>query len=288
MVFPSDALLQRIDCLQQVDNQGSRSYIRDYKKSLLVDPDLKFIIGSIEGSFAKSGYPIENLEQQLKQIDNQNAVDEVDAVSKDSKSILLNTARPDFVLEIDYDSAQDPTTRDPRLLVRYILTGIDTYTNKTIASITQQDISNKDNQSINVLINNNLTKKLDDFQKQLGQRFKDINENGAEITLRVTVDGNTTLQLGDECLGNENYNDHINDWLKTNTVNQSYTPVINTDKELKYTNIRIKARTDDGKKYTAYDFANDLRANLSKSCGISATNKTQGIGDAYITVKGLK
>ena len=65
-------------------------------------------------------------------------------------------------------------------------------------------------------------------------------------------------------------------------------PIKNTNSELRYTNIRIKSKADGGKKYTAYDFANDLKKDFSKACGISASNKTQSIGDAYLTVKGLK
>jgi len=288
MVFPSDALLKRINCLTEVDNQGTLGYIRDYKKSFTTDSELKLIIASIEELFAKNGYPIENLEQQLKQIETENAIDDMESIAKDPKTLLMNTARPDFIIEIDYEAKQDPSSRNPHTLINYLITAIDVYSNKTVASITQTDLSNSENKSIAGIIKGNLDVKMDDFQQQLGNRFADINSNGAEITLRITVDGNTNLKLGDECLGTENYNDWINNWLKTNTVNQTFKPVKNTDMELRYTNVRIKAQATDGKKFTAYDFANKLKNDISKGCGIIVTNKTQGIGDAYVTVKSLK
>ena len=37
-----------------------------------------------------------------------------------------------------------------------------------------------------------------------------------------------------------------------------------------------------------FDFTNDLKNSFSKACGIKATNRTQGIGDAYLIVSGLK
>lgn len=288
MVFPSDAMLKRMSCISEIDNQGTISYIRDYKKAYINDSKLKFVIASIEELFAKNGYPIENLEQQLKQLDNENATDEIESLQKDPKTILMSTARPDFIIEIDYEANQDPTTRNLSIIISYILTAIDVYTNKTVASITQPDIKKPDDKNFAALIKENLDNKISDFQSQLSDRFNDISTNGAEITLRITVDGNANLNLGDECLGSENYNDWLNNWLKSNTVDQTYKPIKNTNSELRYTNIRIKSIADGGKKYTAYDFANDLKKDISKACGILASNKTQSIGDAYLTVKGLK
>ena len=288
MIFPSDNLLKRANCIKEVDNQGTISYIRDYKKAFVNDDKLKFVIASIQELFANNGYPIESLEQQLKQIDNQNASDEMESLAKDPKTILLNTARPDFIIEIDYQEMQDPETRDPRMLCNYILTANDVYTNKVVASITQADLKSEEDKSIDATIKESLAKKIDEFQGQLKNRFDDINSNGAEITLRISVDDKASLNLGDECLGTQNYNDWINDWLKKNTLHQTFKPQLNTNSELKYLNVRIKATSDDGLKYTAYDFANDLKKDISKGCGISVDNKTQGIGDAYLIVKGLK
>ena len=288
IIFPSDALLKRLRCLTKTENQGTISYIRDYKKAFIKDSELKFIISSIEEIFATNGYPVENLEQQLKQIENENAIDDIESISKDSKTLLVNNIKPDFIIEIDYESQQDPNSRNPKKLVDYLLSARDVYTNKTVASVTEADINNPDNKSTMAIIKSNIEDKKNNFLAQLNQRFKDINQNGVEITLRITIDNNANLNLTDECLGSENYNDYINAWLKSNTLNQSYTPIKNTDKEIRYTNIRIKSKTSEGEKYLAYDFANDLKKDLSKGCGILVINKTQGIGDAYITVKGIK
>jgi len=265
------------------------SYSRDYKKAFIQDSELKFVIASVEESFAKVGYPLENLEQQLKQIDNENGMDAMEGISKDARTALMNSARPDFIIEIDYEYSQDPMSRDPKKILNYIITALDVYTNKTVASITRADVG-KDNPdgSLPALIKSDLAGNIADFQNQIKQRFADELANGVEISLRITTEEKVNFNLTDECLGNQNYNDWVNEWLKKNTVKSTFKPVKNTDKELRFTNVRIKPKTADGQRYTAFDFANDLKKDFSKACGIAATNRTQSIGDAYLTVTGLK
>jgi len=289
MVFPSDAYLKRIGCINEFENQGIISYSRDYNKAFIEDEELKFIISSIEESFSQSGYPLESLEQLLKQRTNEGAMDEADNIIKDQKTLLMNTARPDFIIEVSYDNKQDPNSRNPKKILNYTLSAIDMYTNKVIASITRADITNGNEvNSASSIIKKDLINNIPDFENQIKQRFADEITNGVEINLRLTAEGDTKFSFGDECLGTENYNDWVNKWLKANTVKSTYKPIKNTEKELRYTNVRIMTHKGNGERYTAYDFANDLKGEFSKSCGVKASNKTQGIGDAYLIVSGLR
>lgn len=287
MIIPSDGLLKRLKCLTETDNLGVTAYLRDYKKALIKDNELRFLIASIEELFAEGGYPIENMEQQLKQIDNDNANDLADYIEKDSKTLLMNTVKPDFVLELDYSKIQDPDSRNPKFQTQYILSAIDVYTNKTIASISENGVTNPAASAVNA-VRDDIKEKSAVFFGQLNKRFSDINKNGAEITLRINIETGAGVSISEECLGEENYADFINKWLKSHSTNQSYKQTKNTAKELRFTNIRIPSRTVSGEKYMAYDFANDLRKDLAAGCGIIVQNRTQGIGDAYLTIKGLK
>ena len=99
MVIPSDAMLKRMNCIKQFDNQGVTSYSRDYAKSFIQDSELKFVIAEIESQFSKKGFPLENLEQTLKMITNNNAMDEMEGVARDLRAELMNTAKPDYIVE---------------------------------------------------------------------------------------------------------------------------------------------------------------------------------------------
>ena len=114
-----------------------------------------------------------------------------------------------------------------------------------------------------------------------------MNKNGVEITLRVTTNGKSGIAMDDDC-GNEEIGEKINAWLKLNTINQAFKMVKNTEVEVAYTNVRIKAREANGMKYTAYDFAKDLKKGLKKGCGLDVSNSTQSLGDAMLIVEGIK
>ena len=288
MVFPSDALLKRLGCLKEVQNQGLTSYQRNYNNAFIKDSELKFVIATIEEHFSTIGYPLENLEQQLKQITNEKAMDMIEDISKEPRTMLLNTTRPDFIIEIDYEYKQDPMSRNPKKILNYIITVLDVYTNKSVSSISRADIG-KNNENITMisLLKEDLNNNISGIHQQIKNRFADQLANGIEISLRLTTD-NTDFNFSDECLGDENYNDWINNWLKKHTVNSAFKPVMNTNKEMRFTNVRIKPKTENGQRFTAYDFANELKKDFSKGCGVSCVNKTQGIGDAYIVLTGLK
>ncbi|MDA0316589.1 MAG: DUF6175 family protein [Bacteroidetes bacterium] len=114
MVVPSDALLKRMGCLKEEKRQGVTRYFRDYSSSFVKDSKLKFIVSDIEGEFSKSGFNLENMEQSLKMITTNNAYDDIEGVARDLRAELMNTTRPDYIIELDYDLKQDPNSRNPK------------------------------------------------------------------------------------------------------------------------------------------------------------------------------
>ena len=61
--------------------------------------------------------------------------------------------------------------------------------------------------------------------------------------------------------------------------------MINTDKELSFTNVRINLLQEDGTQYGVYDWTRDLQKNLRNNLGIKATNRSQGLGEIELTIK---
>jgi DNA-binding transcriptional MerR regulator len=95
MVIPSDQTLQNFKCLE-TQNVNGRSYtIRDYNKYMLEDDRAKRIISTIQNEFNDKGFPLNDFEQILKQLDTQEVLDMADGFEKDAKTMLLTTAQPD-------------------------------------------------------------------------------------------------------------------------------------------------------------------------------------------------
>lgn len=288
IVIPSDQLLQKFGKLKSERAQGKTVYTRDYAGYLLKDPDSKFIIATIQSAFVEFGFPLNDLEQTLKSINDQQMIDDVDNIQTDAKTILLSTAKPDIILELDYSLDNVPNQRNLNKTITYTLRAIDAFSNKVVATIQQTGFGKdlEDNSPAG-LMKAALDMDSKDYAAQLGNYFNEIIQKGRDITVRVTIDGNANLMMSDECLDGDTYTDFIIDYMKKNTVQGAYNMARNTDAELYFTNVRIKTLNDDGTQFSAYDYARALSKALDKGCGIKAKNVTQGLGDAAIIIKGM-
>lgn len=288
MVFPSDAMLDRMGFLKEVDNQGTTSYQRDYQQAFIKNPDIKFAIAAIQEEFAKNGFAMEDMEQQLKQISNNNALDEVTDVARDSRTELLNTVRPDYIIELDYSLNTDLKSRNLNKSLTYSIKSLDVYTNKVVASISKVNVgADKPENDVPSLIKADFPSSMAELKKQITAHYANLLANGIEITLRVAVSKTSDVKIDDDC-GDQELNERINNWLKDNTVKQAFKMSKNTSTEMYFTNVRIAAKNADGKKYTAYDFAGELNKALKKGCSLKSKNKTQSLGDALIFIEGTK
>lgn len=288
IVIPSDELLQKFGMLKEEEAQGKTIYIRDFKSYLLKDSNAKFIIASIQASFIKAGFPLNDLDQTLKSLDDQDILDDVDNIQKDAKTMLLTTVRPDIILELDYDLKSDNRSRNLNKSLSYTLRGIDAFSNKVIATIQQTGFGiDKADNDVGSLMKSALDKDIANFKNQINGYFGNIIEKGREITVRVAIDKEIKLSMEDDCLDGDTYSDWVIDYLKTHTQKGTYKLERNTETELFFRNVRIKTLNEDGTQFSAYDFAKDLKKAIDKGCGIKSKNKTQGLGDAYIVLKGM-
>jgi hypothetical protein len=285
MIIPSDALLKRLSCLKEIDNQGITSYQRNYQKALIDDTDLKYAIAEIQKQFVSVGFPLEDLEQTLKSISNETAVDNVDNIQKDAKTMLLNTARPDIILELDYEAVIDSKSRNLNKSLTYTLKAIDSYSNKAVASIQNTNLGGSDN--ISVILKSEIEQNIGSLTEQINGHFADIVRNGREISLRLSVAKGITFNFSDVCSKNEDYTDMINNWLKNNAFGGTFKRDLATDVELRFKNVRIKTLDENGRQYTAYDFATDLKKAINEMCGVKCKNATQSLSDANLQIQGM-
>lgn len=287
LVLPSDQLLQRYGKLKQQEALGKTLQVRDYAGYLLTDEDSKFIISTIQSKFIDFGYPLNDLEQTLKSINDQEMIDAVDGIQKDAKTVLLTSAKPDIILELDYSIQTDRSTRDFKKSLTYTLRAIDAFSNKVVATIQQTNFDNGKDKTPAGLMQAALDKDSKTFTQQINDHFNNIVANGRDITLRVTIENGVNITMSDECLDGDAYSDFIIDWVKVNTLQGAYNMSRNTETEMYFTNVRIKTLNENGTQYSAYDFARELSKALNKGCGIKSKNTTQGLGDATISIKGM-
>ena len=211
LVIPSDQLLERFGKLNPEDAQGKTVYNRDFAGYLLSDKDSKFIIASIQDAFIEFGYPLNDLEQTLKSINDQEMVDEVDGIRKDAKTMLLTTAKPDIILELDYNLATNSNSRNLDRNLTYTLRAIDAFSNKVVATIQQAEFKKSGESSPAVLMREALAQDTKKYTAQINDFFNSVVTNGRDIAMRITINGNVDLSMSDECLNGDTYTDFIID-----------------------------------------------------------------------------
>lgn len=283
MVIPSDQCLQNAGYLKTEVINGKTVYIRDYAGYILADENNKLVVRAIQNYFIKIGFPLNDLEQSLKALNNQAIMDEADGLAKDAKTLLVASCSPDIIIEFDYNLSRQAVTRTNRISVfSYNMSAVDTFSNKSISTAYKSDIE----VDIAQYAESGLHQDLEGFASQIKNYFADIITNGREITFRVAIDSSSLIELTQEYNDfAETYADWIREWIKVNAKMGTANLQRNTAKEMYYTNVRISNIAQDGTQFNAYDFANAFRKEFSRTFKIKTTNATQGLGDAYVIIK---
>lgn len=292
MVIPSDQVLQNFGCLRTENVNGREYIIRDYKTYFLKDDRAKRIFSTIQDEFNAKEFPLHDFEQTLKQLDNQEALDMADGMEKDAKTMLLTVAQPDIILELDYNTSRDKVSlrghnynHNGEKNISYTLNALDAYTNKVVATV---GASNINGESTTGTIQKDIKEQMSKFQKNITNYFSDILTRGRDITVRIAIESGAKINLSDESIEGDTYTDWIIDYMKSHTVKGAYKMQRNTNKELYFVNCRIKLLNEDGTQYGVYNWARDLQKNLRSNLGLKCSNKSQGLGEAVISIQGIK
>ena len=291
MVIPGDLILKRHNCLKQENIDGVNFVLRDYQSYILKDAIWKEVVGHIQSKFTENNYPLEDFEQTLKQLNNRAASDMADNHARDSKALLLSTARPDIILELDYqvvgsnsDLFSHGGANQTVKTASYTLRAIDAYNNKVISSLSKNEIQGT---SIVEAIQSNLNMSQKQLLDDIQQHYSDVLRRGRDVTVRILLDSNCPFTLADENIEGDTYTDWLVDYIKVNTIKGAYKMVINTNSELSFTNVRIPLLQEDGTQYGVYDWARDLQKSIRRDLGVKAINRSQGLGEVVLTINKL-
>ena len=273
MILPSDRVLNEFNSLKETSYGIERNY-----QSYLINSSADRTLSSvIQNEFNQMGYPLNDLEQTLKQLNNRSITDEADMLAKDTKTLLLNIAKPDIIAEFDYKTSLNQKTFKKSL--NYTLTFIDAYTNKVISTKTSSSDEKNFTQS--------LREQMPAISKELQRYFSDILTKGGEISVRITVDSSSNINLQDESIEGQIYANWIDDYMDTNTVKGTYRLNTNTKYELSYTNVRIAILNNDGTQHSAYQWGRNFAETIYKKLGVKVKNLSQGLADVHLVIVGI-
>lgn len=280
MVLPSDAWCNEHGYTTTYNNQGSEETAPDYKTAVSRDKQLNAVIAKINNLMADRGFPLKDLQQTLKSINNDAAEDALisskagSSVAESPLDRLRRRAKPDIILEIDWTVNQ----MGPKSSITYNLRGLDAYSDKQVAGA-EGTGKGSFSAELPVLLEEAVQDHMDQFCERLQAHFDDMMENGREVSLVMKVFDNGSGLAFDNEYGDEELNEVIDNWLSDNCVNHRFNKVDATETTIQYDQVRIPLYKDNGQAMDTYAFARNL-ARFFKAAPYNIPIKTvnKGLG----------
>lgn len=285
MVVPSDAWCMQNGFGQTVDVMDKPTFVPDYRAALQQSMDLKLAIAKLGELMADRGFPLESMEQTLKQIDLENA-EQMLITSKNGNEMaetaldqINRTAKPDIIMELSWEVQQ----QGPKKSLTYILTGLDSYTNKQVAGASGHSTPSM-SADVTTLLEEAVTANLDAFNNQLQTHFEDMAENGREIIVEFRVFDNNEANVDLETeFDDEELIDILKMWFQDNTVKHRFTTGTYTETRARFNQVRIPLYNANGMAIDATDFIKPLTKTLKKApYNIPSKVTSRGLGRVMV------
>ena len=287
MVVPSDVWCNQNGYVQIINNQGMQQTVSDYQQALQNDMDLKLAISKINDLMAERGFPLKDLEAQVKLIQQQSAEANL-ITSKNGNEMaespvdrLLRVAKADIVIELTWNV----TEQGPKRTLTYVMEGKDAYTGKSIggASGTSQPSFSAE---VPVLLEEAVVANIDNFNNRLQAHFDDLFANGREVTLDIRVFDNNEagVDLETEFDGDE-LGEIIDEWLAENTVEGRFSKLGSSENYASYEQVRIPLYNTKGNAMDTEAWARQLRKKLTKDpYNIPVKLMNRGLGKCILVL----
>lgn len=266
MVVPSDVWCNQNGYVMDYEDQGRIKKIPDYTTALQTNMDLKLAIAKLNDLMAERGFPLKDLEQQIKLIEQTSADMNIttssqgNSMAESPSDMLLRTAKADIILELTWNIVQ----QGPKRSLTFILEGKDAYTGKSIGGASGTGTPSFSAELPN-LIEEAVLAHIDNFNNRLQTHFDDLFANGREVALeiRIFADNEAGIDLETEFDGYE-LTEIIEDWMAANTVQGRFSKLGSSENYIQYEQVRIPLYKPNGAAMDTEGFARQLRNVLRK------------------------
>lgn len=286
MVVPSDAWCKERGFEQAFENQGFTEVLPDYKAAVSTDKQLNAVISKINILMADKGFPLKDLQQNVKSITSLSAEESLISSKTSGASIaespldrLRRTAKADIILEIDWTV----NSLGPKNSITYNLRALDAYSNKQVAGV---EGTGKESFSaeIPVLLEEAIQDHMDSFVERLQNHFDDLFTNGREVVLDIRVFDTGNIDLETEYDGYL-LGEIIDNWLADNCVNHRFNKSDATETMALYEQVRIPLYKTNGMAQDTYSFTRELARFLGAApYNIPTKTVNRGLGRCLLII----
>lgn len=286
MIVPSNQWCISNGYFDEVDNQGIKTKVPNYRKAFNENPEINSVINKMGELMQQRGFPLEKLEDALSKIENDAAEDAMLQSKNSGASIattayekLNNKANCDIKMQIAWTVLP---TGSPQKKVDFNISGVDAYSNKQIAGAS--GVSDPSTATVTEMLYAAVISHIDKFQNQLQDHFNDLFENGREVVIQIKKFGSWDGDLEKTFDGKE-LKEIIENWLAANTVKGRFNTEASSANSVEFTQVRIPLYDENNRALDANAFARKLQKFLQAS-PYNITNKliSKGLGKALIVL----
>jgi hypothetical protein len=286
MILPSDNWCEQRYFMTEFDNQGTKQKVPNYKQAFQEDTEIGQVISKIGALMVSRGFPLKDVEQELKAIEARNDENNMTASTTSGSSMaespldkIKNKAKADILIQIWWKV----TKTEQGKVVSFVLEAFDAYTSKRIASSTGNGTPNN-TEIVPVLLEKAILANFEPFTAQLQSHFDDMFTNGREIMLTVKRWNSWDKNMETEINGTE-ITDYINKWMKDNTVNKRFTMADASENIIRFDQVRIPLYNADNDPIDARQFAKSLQKYLKTApFNFEVKLMTRGLGEAILVL----
>ncbi len=288
MIVPSDVWCNQNGYMLTFDDQGTTVKIPDYKKAFQENAELSLVISQINGLMAERGFPLKNMESVIKTLASNSAEDNMRSSKNSGASVnespidaLKKVAKADIIIQLTWTINKV----GPKKSVSFNLQGLDSYTDKQIATATGVGKPSFSAETA-TLLSEAVLAHIDGFTNSLQTHFDDLFKNGREIIIRIQTwddwDGDLETEYQGEELG-----DIIEDWINDHTVKNRFSTTDMTEDMALFEQVRIPLFNEKGRAIDARRYIKKLSKFL-KHEPYNIPNKVvmKGLGRATIILGG--
>ncbi len=286
MILPSDNWCEQRYFMTEFDNQGTKQKVPNYKQAFQEDTEIGQVVSKICALMVSRGFPLKDVEQELKAIEARNAENNMTASTTSGSSMaespldkIKNKAKADILIQIWWKVSKTEQGK----VVSFVLEAFDAYTSKRIAASTGNGTPNNTD-IVPVLLENAILANIEPFAAQLQSHFDDMFTNGREIMLTVKRWNSWDKNMETEINGTE-ITDYINKWMKDNTVNKRFTMGDASENIIRFDQVRIPLYNPDNDPIDARMFAKGLQKYLKAApFNFEVKLMTRGLGEAILVL----
>jgi len=293
MVVPSDQYCISRGYKLEFESMGAKQTLPDYKAAMQNDADLRLVITKMGQIMADRGFPLKDLEMELRNLERE-AAEAAMLMSSTSGSelaespvdMLKRTAKADIIMDLSFDIKR----QGPHRYISVNLRGLDAYTSKQI-SVAAGAGAPSSAASPELLLEEAVLSHMDGFNAGLQRHFDEMFNIGREVRVNIRRFANwfDNLETYYTYDGEElELLEHIENWFFDNTVSGRFSLSDASDNQMRFEQVRIPMmETDSRGRERAVDtrrWLSGLSRHLRDNFQIDSKIYMRGLGEAWLIV----